>query len=108
MNTYALGLASCLILMNISACTQAPPLPPGSTTYSPYSAQQMKGFNNQTLSPVEGPFGPVDPRAEDLRLSKERALDSKYYSQPVGEQEAEAQETQSAAPFMPLPSTIAF
>ncbi|WP_251374431.1 hypothetical protein [Polynucleobacter sp. MWH-Aus1W21] len=108
MNTYALGLASCLILMNISACTQAPPLPPGSATYSPYSAQQMKGFNNQTLSPVEGPFGPVDPRAEDLRLSKERALDSKYYSQPVGEQEAEAQETQSADPYRATRPVLTF
>ena len=108
MNTYARRLGSYLMLMGISACTQAPPLPPGATTYAPYSAQQIQEFNNQTLSPVEGPFGPVDPRAEDLRLSKERALDSKYYSQPDGEQEAEALETQSADPYQATRPVLTF
>jgi hypothetical protein len=108
MNTYALRLASCLILMNIAACTQAPPLPPGSTTKSPYTPQQIKEFNSQTLSPVEGPFGPVDRRAEDLRLSKERALDSKFYNQPKGEEEAEALETQSADPYQATKPVLTF
>lgn len=99
MNTFVLRLAPALVLIGISACTQAPPLPPGSTTYAPYSAQQIKEFNSQTLSPVQGPFGPVDPRAEDLRLAKERASDAKLYNQPKGEEEAEALETQSADPY---------
>lgn len=108
MNTYALRLVPCTILMSIVACTQAPPLPPGSTTKSPYTPQQIKEFNSETLSPVEGPFGPVDPRAEDLRLSKERALDSKFYNQPQGEKEAEALEMQSADPYQTTKPVLTF
>ena len=108
MNTCALRLVPCLLLMSISACTQAPPLPPGSTTNSPYTPQQIKEFNSQTLSPVEGPFGPVDPRVEDLRLSKERALDAKLYNQPKGEEEAEALELQSADPFQATKPVLTF
>ncbi|MBU3616811.1 hypothetical protein ICN20_06190 [Polynucleobacter sp. JS-Polo-80-F4] len=94
--------------MGLSACTKAPPQPPGSTTYSPYTSQQIKEFNSQTLSPVEGPFGPVDPRAEDLRIAKERTLDSKFYNQPEGEEEAEAIETQSADPYQATKPIITF
>ena len=108
MNTFFSRLSPCLLLIGITACTQTPPLPPGSTTYSPYTPQQIKEFNGQTVSPVEGPFGPVDPRAEDLRISKERALDSKFYSQPEGEEEAEAIETQSADPYQPTQPIITF
>lgn len=108
MNKYALRLANCLVLISIAACTQAPPLPPGSTTTSPYTPEQIKEFNNQALSPVEGPFGPVDPRAEDLRLAKERALDSKLYNQPKGEQEAEALEMQSADPYQATKPVFTF
>ena len=108
MKTFLLKFSPLLILAGVSACTQAPPQPPGSTTYSPYSPQQIKEFNSQTLSPVEGPFGPVDPRAEDLRIAKERALDSKFYNQPQGEEEAEALETQSADPYQATKPIITF
>jgi hypothetical protein len=108
MKIFFSKLSPLLILAGVSACTQTPPQPPGSTTYSPYSPQQIQEFNNQTLSPVEGPFGPVDPRAEDLRISKERALDSKFYSQPQGEEEAEAIETQSADPYQATKPIITF
>lgn len=108
MNPLFSKLSPFLVLVSISACMQTPPKPPGSTAYSPYTPQQIKEFNNQTLSPVEGPFGPVDPSAEDLRLSKERAMDSKFYSQPVGEQEAEAIETQSADPYQVTKPVITF
>lgn len=108
MNISSWKLSPLLLLMSISACTQAPPLPSGSTTYSPYSPQQIKEFNNQTLSPVEGPFGPVDRRAEDLRIAKERALDSKLYNQPEGEEEAEALETQSADPYQSTKPIMTF
>ena len=94
--------------MGISACSQVPPLPPGSTTYSPYSPRQIQEFNKQSLSPVEGPFGPVDPKAEDLRIAKERALDSKFYRQPQGEQEAEAIEMQSADPYQATKPVLTF
>ena len=108
MKTFFPKLSPLLLLVSFSACTQAPPKPPGSTTYSPYTPQQIKGFNSQPISPVEGPFGPVDPRAEDLRISKERALDAKFYNQPQGEEEAEAIETQSAEPYQATKPIITF
>ena len=108
MTKYTLQLTSCLILMSISACTQTPPLPSGSTTYSPYTSQQIKEFNHQPLSPVEGPFGPVDPRAEDQRIAKEREADTKLYNQPEGEEEAEALEMQSADPYQSSSPVITF
>ena len=108
MNTFFSRLSSFLLLIGVSACSQTPILPPGSTTYSPYSPQQIKEFNGQNLSPVEGPFGPVDPRAEDLRIAKERAADAKLYSQPKGEQEAEAIETQSADPYQSTKPILTF
>jgi hypothetical protein len=108
MKTLSSKFARFLLLAGVSACTQTPPQPPGSTTYSPYTPQQIKGFNNQTLSPVEGPFGPVNPRAEDLRIAKERAADSKLYSQPEGEEQAEAIETQSTDPYQATKPVITF
>lgn len=108
MNRSLWKLSPLLLSVNFLACTQAPPQPAGSTTYSPYSSQQIKEFNSQSLSPVEGPFGPVDQRAEDLRLSRQRALNSKLYNQPEGEEEAEALETQSADPYQPTKPIITF
>lgn len=108
MNTLSLWLSPFLLLMGLSACTQAPPKPPGSTTFSPYTPQQIQEFNQQTLSPVEGPFGPVDQRAEDLRIAKERASDAKFYNQPQGEEEAEALETQSTDPYQTTKPVITF
>ena len=108
MNKFTLRLSPFLLLMGLSACTQAPPKPPGSTTFSPYTPGQIQEFNKQTLSPVEGPFGPVDPRAEDLRIAKERASDAKFYNQPQGEQEAEALETQSTDPYQATKPVVTF
>ena len=108
MNRFFSKLGVLCLLTGILACTQTPPKPPGSTSYSPYTPQQIKEFNNQTLSPVEGPFGPVDPRAEDLRLAKERAQDSKFYNQPQGEEEAEALETQSTDPYQATKPIMTF
>ena len=108
MNTFSLRLTSILLLMGLSACTQTPVKPPGSTTFSPYTPAQIQEFNKQTLSPVEGPCGTVDPRAEDLRIAKERALDAKFYNQPQGEEEAEAIETQSADPYQATKPIITF
>jgi len=108
MNTSFLRLGPFLLLIGLSACTQTPPKPPGSTTFSPYTPGQIQEFNKQTLSPVEGPFGPVDPRAEDLRIAKERAQDAKFYNQPQGEEEAEALETQSTDPYQATKPVITF
>ena len=108
MNTFFSKLSSILLLIGVFACSQAPPLPSGSTTYSPYNPQQIQEFNKQSLSPVEGPFGPVDPKVVDLRIAKERAMDSKVYSQPQGEQEAEVIETQSADPYQATKPLLTF
>lgn len=108
MNTYVRRLVPCLILISITACTQAPPLPPGSTTKSPFTPQQIKEFNSQMLSPVEGPFGPVAPNANDSDLAKQRALNAKYYNQPDGESEAEALETQSFDPYQATKPVLTF
>jgi len=108
MNISLWKLSPCLVLAGVLACTQAPPQPPGSTTYSPYTTGQIKEFNQQSLSPVEGPFGPVDRRAEDLRIAKERSADAKFYNQPKGEEEAEAIETQSADPYQTTKPIMTF
>lgn len=108
MNTFLSKLSLYLLLIGVSACSQTPPKPPGSTTFSPYSPAQIQEFNQQTLSPVEGPFGPVDQRAEDLRIAKERASDAKFYNQPQGEEEAEAIETQSADPYQTTKPVLTF
>jgi hypothetical protein len=108
MNKILLRLSPSLLLAGLLACTQAPPEPPGSTTFSPYTPGQIQEFNKQTLSPVEGPFGPVDPRAEDIRIAKERAADAKFYNQPQGEEEAEALETQSSDPYQATKPVLTF
>jgi len=108
MNTLLPKLSPFVLWIGISACTQNPLKPPGSTTFSPYSPGQIQEFNQQTLSPVEGPFVPVDPRAEDLRIAKERTLDTKFYNQPQGEEEAESLETQSADPYQATKPVITF
>ena len=108
MKTFTLRLSSSLLLVGLWACSQTPPQPPGSTTYSPYTPAQIQEFNRQSLSPVEGPFGPVDPRVEDVRIAKERAADAKLYNQPPGEQEAEALETQSVDPYQPTKPIVTF
>ena len=108
MNTFSLALVPFLLFLGLSACTQTPPKPPGSTTFSPYTPGQIQEFNQQTLSPVEGPFGPVDPRAEDVRIAKERALDAKFYKQPEGEEEAESLEIQSVDPYQATKPIVTF
>ncbi|MBU3549964.1 hypothetical protein ICN13_01250 [Polynucleobacter sp. MWH-Berg-3C6] len=86
--------------MGCSTAQQGPP-PKGSQTSSAYSPEQLREFNNQPVAFAEGPFGPVDTPPQKQGLSKQSAEDSKYFSQPQGEQEAEAIETQSADPYMP-------
>lgn len=75
-------------------------------TYSPYTPAQIQEFNNQPLSPPEGPFGPVDPSLVPAR--PQSSLGSRDLKNPDGEEQAEAQETESAAPFEPIPTTITF
>lgn len=80
----------------------------GMTTYSPYTPEQIREFNKQAISPAEGPFGPVDPTVQQQRAANRQSIDSKYYRQPTGEEEAEALETESADPYQPMSPTISF
>ena len=75
-------------------------------TYSPYTPAQIQEFNNQPLSPAEGPFGPVGLRA--VPADPAPSIESRYITNPAGEEQAEAQGAQSAAPFEPIPVTIPF
>ncbi len=86
------------------AQTPVPP-PKGSVTFSPYTPEQIQQFNQQSISPAEGPFGPVDPNTQKAQRPR---FDSQYFNVPVGQQEAEALETQSAEPYEPAATTIKF
>jgi hypothetical protein len=80
----------------------------GVKTFSPYTPEQLKAFNDQKISPAEGPFGPVDPNQQQMNLQKKPPVDSKFFNVSVGEQEAEAIETESADPYQPMTPAIAF
>lgn len=87
-------------------CTGLFVMPVHGQTYSPYTPAQIQEFNSQPLSPVEGPFGPVDSRAVPAKPAP--SIESRYIKNPDGEEQAEAQGAQSAAPFEPIPVTIPF
>jgi hypothetical protein len=99
--------AYCLSLLSISVSAQTPSSS-GMQTYSPYTPGQLKEFNNQAISPLEGPFGPVAPNAQAMGVTRQPPLDSKYTIRPVGEEEAEAIETQSAQPYQATSPTLQF
>jgi len=99
MKTY-LNLTFCLVLLSCSATPQTSP-PRGSQTSAVYTPEQLREFNNQPIVLSEGPFGPVATPPPKQGQTKKSPGDSKYFSQPAGEQEAEAIETQSADPYTP-------
>ena len=73
------------------------------TTYSPFTKEQLQQFNSQPISPaisvneIDGQTrGPQDYRG------------SKFYQQPQGEEEAEALETQSSDPYIPVKPALTF
>ena len=60
------------------------------------------------MAPTEGPFGPVATPPPKQSLTKKPPGDSKYYSQPEGEEEAESIETQSSDPYTPMTPVYRF
>jgi hypothetical protein len=102
-----LQLVSCSAVLSFTVFAQTEPSK-GMKTYSPYSPEQIKAFNAQPLSPVEGPFGPVAPNAQERRAANKKSFDSQFYSNPEGEEEAEALEMQSADPYQPTSPTLKF
>lgn len=77
-------------------------------TFSPYTPAELQEFNQQPISPTETPMGPVYSNPELVRRPPKSSLESRYIQNPEGEEEAQAQEAGSAAPFEPIPATISF
>lgn len=77
-------------------------------TFSPYSPAQIQEFNNQALAPVETPEGPIYLEAPPVSQKPKTPLDARYVKNPDGEEQAEAQGEESAAPFEPMPATFSF
>jgi len=77
-------------------------------TFSPYTPQQIQEFNNQPIAPIETPAGPVYLEASPVDQKSNAPFDSRYIKNPDGEEQAEAQSSESAAPFEPIPSTLTF
>lgn len=109
MHIYSIKYASLVLIclaasLSVQAQSQAPTAQ-AMETFSPYTPAQIQQFNQQSISPAEGPFGPVDPNVRQVQKPR---FDSQYFSLPVGEQEAQAIETESAQPYEPIPATIRF
>jgi hypothetical protein len=77
-------------------------------TFSPYTPKQIQEFNNQPIAPIETPAGPVYLEASPVDQKSNAPFDSRYIKNPDGEEQAEAQSSESAAPFKPIPSTLTF
>ena len=77
-------------------------------TYSPYTPAQIQEFNNQPLAPIETPAGPVYLERPPVSQKPNVPFDSRYIKNPDGEEQAEAQGAESAAPFEPIPATFTF
>ena len=73
------------------------------TSYSPYTKEQLEQFNSQPISPAIS-VNEVDGQtqmSQDFRGSK-------LYQQPQGEEEAEVLATQSEDPYIPIKPEITF
>jgi hypothetical protein len=53
-------------------------------------------------------MGPIYSNPVSVQQAPKRAFDSRYIKNPDGEEQAEAEGAQSAAPFEPIPATITF
>ena len=90
------------------ACSSAISLTAIAQTFSPYTPEQIQEFNNQPIAPMETPSGPVYLDPPPVSQKPKVPFDSRYVKNPDGEEQAEAQETESAAPFEPIPATFTF
>jgi hypothetical protein len=87
-------------------CIQPLGLMAQAQTFSPYTPAQLQELNSLPLSPAEGPMGPVDPGS--MQNQQRPSFDSRYIHNPEGEEQAEGQGLESAAPYEPIPSTFIF
>lgn len=77
-------------------------------TFSPYTPAQIREFNNQPIAPIETPAGPVYLEPPPVTQAPNLSLDARSLQRPDGEAQAEAQSTDSVAPFEPIPATFTF
>jgi len=77
-------------------------------TFSPYTPTQIQEFNSQPIAPVETPAGPVYLEPPSIGQRPNAPNDGRYIKNPDGEEQAQAQGAESAAPFEPIPATITF
>jgi hypothetical protein len=77
-------------------------------TFSPYTPEQIQEFNNQPLAPVETPAGPVYLVSPPVSQKPTVPFDSRYIKNPDGEEQAQAEGAESAAPFEPIPAAFTF
>jgi hypothetical protein len=77
-------------------------------TFSPYTPAQIQEFNSQPIAPIETPSGPVYLVSPPVTQKPDIPFDARYLQRPDGEAQAEAQSTDSVAPFEPIPATITF
>ena len=103
---YFTRLKTCLIFG--IAFSFALPVAVIAQTFSPYTPEQIQEFNNQPIAPMETPSGPVYLDPPPVSQKPKVPFDSRYVKNPDGEEQAEAQETESAAPFEPIPATFTF
>ena len=77
-------------------------------TFSPYTPAQIQEFNSQPIAPIETPEGPVYVEAPPITQRQNAPFDTRYIKNSDGEEQAQAQEAESAAPFEPIPATMVF
>jgi len=77
-------------------------------TFFPYTPKQIQEFNSQPIAPIETPAGPVYQVRPPTSQRPNVPFDTRYIKNPDGEEQAEAQGAQSAAPFEPIPATLTF
>jgi hypothetical protein len=77
-------------------------------TFSPYTSTQIQEFNSQPIAPIETPAGPVYLEPPSIGQRPNAPIDGRYIKNPNGEEQAQAQGAESAAPFEPIPATMVF
>ena len=106
-NQYWSSFGLSLALISFSSLGQTPSNQQ-MQTFSPYTPEQLKAFNDQKVSPVESPFGPVESNQQSMNLQQNPKINPQSFNIPTGEQEAEALEMQSAEPYQPLTPVLTF
>jgi hypothetical protein len=90
------------------ACISVLPLAVLAQTFSPYTPEQIRELNSQPIAPMQTPEGPVYLEAPAVSQKPKVPFDSRFLKNPDGEEQAEAQETESAVPFEPFSPTFSF